>query len=71
MSWSRLVGAFRCWSLWNQKTEPCNWLVPFLVTMLTIDPEARPYSGANWFVISRNSATMSGLLSGWLNGKDR
>ena len=30
--------------------------------MFTTEPAARPYSGRNWLVIKRNSATTSGLL---------
>src|SRR3954468_11570997 len=38
--------------------EPCNALVPLLVTILTIAPELRPYS-ASVFDKTRNSATAS------------
>src|ERR1035438_8397254 len=32
----------------NSNAEPCNWLVPDLVMMLTTDPLFRPYSAGNW-----------------------
>src|SRR6266850_1056639 len=52
---SRLLHEFRALSLWNQNAEPWKSFVPLLVTRLTTDPAARPYSAENWFVISRNS----------------
>src|SRR6185437_11233077 len=33
------------------KTLPCHALVPDLVMMFTTEPEFRPYSGPNWFVM--------------------
>src|SRR5215510_6482295 len=59
---SRLLGAFRALSLWNQKAVPWRLLLPLLVTTFMTEPAARPYSAENWFVISRTSWTMSGLF---------
>src|SRR5215470_17422950 len=41
--------------------DPCQLLVPVLVTRLNWPPAECPYSALNWLVVTLNSATASGI----------
>ena len=61
---SRFVRAFNSLFWWNTKPEPWNAFDPLLVSTFSTEPAARPYSAANWLVMSRSSWMMSVLFSG-------
>src|SRR5512146_615349 len=57
----RLSSAFRLRFCIYHSPEPCQLLVPVVVTRLNCPPAEWPYSALNWLVIRFNSETVSGI----------
>src|SRR5260370_35793932 len=55
------VLALRCVFWRNSNSEPWNWLVPLLVTMLITPPSVQPYCASKLVFCTRNSPVASAV----------